>query len=101
MKFFPDEIIIHNGMGHLQLEVPVSAGFHSVRLAKILAGGFSGFIGALVRYLNEQAPDEQLEDLMDTAILECERFYPALQMVLWAGPWIIGIAAAECRGAME
>jgi hypothetical protein len=28
---------------------------------------------------------EQLEDLMDTAILECERFYPALQMVIWAG----------------
>lgn len=28
---------------------------------------------------------EQLEDLLDTALMECERFYPALQLVLWAG----------------
>jgi hypothetical protein len=28
---------------------------------------------------------EQLEDLMDTAVTECERFYPALQLVVWAG----------------
>ena len=28
---------------------------------------------------------EQLEDLMDTAVLECERFYPALQLVVWGG----------------
>jgi hypothetical protein len=27
---------------------------------------------------------EQLEDLMDTAVAECERFYPALQLVVWA-----------------
>lgn len=26
---------------------------------------------------------EQLEDLVDTAILECDRFYPALQLVVW------------------
>ena len=25
----------------------------------------------------------QLEDLVDTAILECDRFYPALQLVVW------------------
>ena len=28
---------------------------------------------------------EQLEDLVDIAPLECERFYPALQFVVWAG----------------
>lgn len=28
---------------------------------------------------------EQLEDVMDTAVAECERFYPALQLVVWAG----------------
>lgn len=28
---------------------------------------------------------EQLEDLVDTAVGECERFYPALQMVVWGG----------------
>lgn len=28
---------------------------------------------------------EQLEDLVDVAILECERFYPALQLVVWGG----------------
>ena len=28
---------------------------------------------------------EQLEDLVDTALTESERFYPALQMVVWGG----------------
>ncbi|MEM7169351.1 MAG: YbjN domain-containing protein [Pseudomonadota bacterium] len=28
---------------------------------------------------------EQLEDLVDTAMFECERFYPALQSVVWSG----------------
>ena len=28
---------------------------------------------------------EQLEDLVDVAIQECERFYPALQLVVWGG----------------
>ena len=32
-----------------------------------------------------RASVEQLEDLVDTALEECERFYPALQMVLWGG----------------
>ena len=31
------------------------------------------------------ASAEQLEDLMDTATIECERFYPALQLVVWGG----------------
>lgn len=28
---------------------------------------------------------EQLEDLVDTAVTECERFYPALQLLVWGG----------------
>jgi hypothetical protein len=28
---------------------------------------------------------EQLEDLIDAAVVECERFYPALQLVVWGG----------------
>ncbi len=28
---------------------------------------------------------EQLEDLVDIALCECERFYPAFQFVVWAG----------------
>jgi hypothetical protein len=28
---------------------------------------------------------EQLEDLVDIALSECERFYPAFQFVLWGG----------------
>jgi hypothetical protein len=27
----------------------------------------------------------QMEDLMDTAVTECERFYPAFQHVIWGG----------------
>ena len=28
---------------------------------------------------------EQLEDLVEIAVNECERFYPSFQYVLWAG----------------
>jgi len=28
---------------------------------------------------------EQVEDLMETAIVECDRFYPAFQYVIWGG----------------
>ena len=28
---------------------------------------------------------EQIEDLVDIAILECERFYPSFQYVIWGG----------------
>ena len=38
---------------------------------------------------------EQLEDLVDIAITECDRFYPAFQMVIWGGqPAAEAIAAA-------
>ena len=28
---------------------------------------------------------EQMEDVVDTAVVECERFYPAFQYVIWGG----------------
>ena len=28
---------------------------------------------------------EQLEDLVEAALMECDRIYPALQMVIWGG----------------
>jgi hypothetical protein len=31
------------------------------------------------------ASAEQIEDLVDIALSECERFYPAFQLVLWGG----------------
>ena len=31
------------------------------------------------------ASQEQIEDLVDIAISECERFYPAFQFVIWGG----------------
>ena len=31
------------------------------------------------------ASAEQLEDLVDIAVTECERFYPAFQLVIWGG----------------
>ena len=38
---------------------------------------------------------EQLEDLVDVAVTECERFYPAFQLVVWGGkPAEEAIAAA-------
>lgn len=32
-----------------------------------------------------EASAEQIEDLLDTALTECERFYPAFQFVIWGG----------------
>jgi len=41
------------------------------------------------------ASAEQLEDLVDIAVTECERFYPAFQLVIWGGkPAEEAIAAA-------
>ena len=47
------------------------------------------------------ASAESLEDMVDIAITECERFYPAFQFVLWGGkPPAEALAAAmlECVG---
>ncbi len=43
------------------------------------------FRHALLLSGNGAASPEQLEDLMDIAIAECNRFYPAFQSVLWGG----------------
>ena len=38
---------------------------------------------------------EQLEDLVDIAVTECDRFYPAFQLVIWGGqPVAEAVAAA-------
>ncbi|AVM76002.1 type III secretion system chaperone family protein [Magnetospirillum gryphiswaldense] len=39
---------------------------------------------SLVRGTEGLSP-EQVEDLMDIALTECERFYPAFQFVIWGG----------------
>ena len=44
------------------------------------------------------ASAEQLEDLIDTAAVECERFYPALQLVVWGGR---SVADAIATAVME
>lgn len=44
---------------------------------------------------------EQLEDLVDVAIHECERFYPALQLVVWGGRSVsdaVKVARMDTRG---
>jgi hypothetical protein len=42
----------------------------------------------------QAASVEQLEDLVDTAVVECERFYPAIQMVVWGGQSVQNALAA-------
>ena len=50
--------------------------------------------GVLLRGANG-ASVEQLEDLVDIAVTECERFFPAFQLVIWGGkPAEEAIAAA-------
>ena len=45
---------------------------------------------------------EQLEDLVDIAVTECDRFYPAFQMVIWGGqPAGDAVAAAMLDPAGE
>jgi len=44
---------------------------------------------------------EQLEDLLDNAVTECERFYPAFQFVIWGGkspPEALAAAMIETLG---
>jgi len=43
----------------------------------------------------------QMEDLVETALYECERFYPAFQYVIWAGKSAedaIAAAMVDCVG---
>ena len=47
------------------------------------------------------ASAESLEDMVDIAITECERFYPAFQFVLWGGKSpaeALQAAMLECMG---
>jgi hypothetical protein len=47
------------------------------------------------------ASSESLEDMVDIAITECERFYPAFQFVLWGGKSpaeALEAAMLECAG---
>jgi hypothetical protein len=47
------------------------------------------------------ASAESLEDMVDIAITECERFYPAFQFVLWGGKTpqdALAAAMLECVG---
>ena len=47
------------------------------------------------------ASAESLEDMIDIAITECERFYPAFQFVLWGGKSptdALAAAMLECVG---
>ncbi|MEQ8322855.1 MAG: YbjN domain-containing protein [Rhodospirillales bacterium] len=45
---------------------------------------------------------EQMEDLVETAIIECEKFYPAFQYVIWGGKTAAeAIAAAMIETAGE
>ena len=44
---------------------------------------------------------EQMEDLVETALIECEKFYPAFQYVIWGGktaPDAIAAAMIETVG---
>ena len=54
----------------------------------------------LLRGLNG-ATSEQLEDLLDIALVECDRFYPAFQSVMWGGKTLgeaVDIALMETVG---
>ncbi|GAN77618.1 type III secretion system chaperone family protein [Acidisphaera rubrifaciens] len=47
------------------------------------------------------ASAESLEDMVDIAITECERFFPAFQLVLWGGktpPEALQAAMLDCVG---
>jgi len=47
------------------------------------------------------ASSESLEDMVDIAITECERFFPAFQFVLWGGKTpadALAAAMLECAG---
>jgi hypothetical protein len=43
---------------------------------------------------------EQIEDLVDVALTECERFYPAFQYVVWGGKDPAEAVAAACMEPM-
>ena len=44
-----------------------------------------GFRYTMLLRGNSLVSPEQIDDLVDIALTECERFYPALQLVVWGG----------------
>ena len=47
------------------------------------------------------ATNEQIEDLVEIALSECERFYPAFQFLIWGGKSVqeaLAAAVLECAG---
>ncbi len=59
-------------------------------------GGLPMFRHALPLRGTRGPTPQQMEDLMDIAITECDRFYPAFQYVIWGG----GTAADAVAAAM-
>ena len=57
-------------MGHF--DISSDEGYITFRHALLLRGGAG-------------ASSEQVEDLLDIAVMECDRFYPAFQSVIWGG----------------
>lgn len=63
--------------------------------------GVPAFRHALLLRGAAGASAESLEDLMDIALSECERFYPAFQFVLWGGKpprEALDAAMLDCAG---
>lgn len=64
--------------------------------------GVLTFRHALLLRGTSGASPEQIEDIIDLAVMECDRFYPALQSVLWGGRTIknaLDIAMMEPEGS--
>jgi hypothetical protein len=65
------------------------------------ADGMPVFRHAILLRGAPSASAESLEDLVDIALTECERFYPAFQFVLWGGKTpaeALAAAMLECVG---
>ena len=63
--------------------------------------GMPLFRHAMLLRGGQGASAESLEDMVDIAITECERFYPAFQFVLWGGKSpaeAMAAAMLECVG---
>ncbi len=64
-------------------------------------GGVPLFRHSILLRGSNGASAESLEDMVDIAITECERFFPAFQFVLWGGKSAseaIEAAMLECAG---
>lgn len=63
--------------------------------------GLPMFRYALLVDPKSHASPDRLEDVMDVAVSECERFYPAFQYVIWGGktpPEAIELAMLDTAG---